>query len=130
MGMQRWLGLSVVVVGLSLGTGCSTPSDEDQARLAELEAEARRMDAALDTVEERLLGSQAMLQTWQELGRRHQQVTQLHCQSSDAHMVARMKHYEKMEERGRQLRRRSSVAAVDSTVLTSGKAAKRQHGAN
>ncbi|WZX19927.1 hypothetical protein NVS55_01990 [Myxococcus stipitatus] len=128
MGMQRWLGL-LVGVGVAVTTGCSTPSEEARARLAALEAEAEQMDAVLDNVEERLLGNQAMLQTWQELGRRHQEVTQLHCQTSDAHMLARMKHYEKMEERVRQSRRRSSVAAVD-TVLTSGKVPKRQRGAN
>ncbi|NTX05477.1 hypothetical protein HUA74_28335 [Myxococcus sp. CA051A] len=129
MGMQRWLGLSVVVVGLSVTTGCSTPSEESQERLAALEAEAEQLDAVLDNVEERLLGNQAMLQTWQEMGRRHQEVTQLHCQTSEPHMLARMKHYEKMEERVKQMRRRSSVAAVD-TVLTSGKSSKRQRGAN
>ncbi|WP_371878239.1 hypothetical protein [Myxococcus landrumensis] len=126
--MQRWLGL-LVGVGVVVTTGCSMPSDEARARLAALEAEAEQMDAVLDNVEERLLGNQAMLQTWQELGRRHQEVTQLHCQTSDAHMLARLKHYEKMEERVRQSRRRSSVAAVD-TVLTSGKVPKRQRGAN
>ncbi|MCP3063015.1 hypothetical protein LXT21_29990 [Myxococcus sp. K38C18041901] len=128
MGMQRWLGLSVVV-GLVMTTGCSTPSEESRERLAVLEAEAEELDAVLDSVEERLLGNQAMLQTWQELGRRHQEVTQLHCQTSEPHILARMKHYEKMEERVRQTHRRSSVAAVD-PVLTSGKSSKSQHGAN
>ena len=123
-----WLGLTVAAVGLSLGTGCMSPSPEAEARLAALEAEGEEMDTALDTVEARLLGNQAMLQTWQELGRRHQEVTQLHCQTSDAHLVAMMKHYNKQEEKGRQLRRRrSGVAAVDSTVLTSGKASKRRN---
>lgn len=126
MGIRRkWLGVSMAAVGLLLGTGCSGPSPEDEARLAALEAEGEEMDSALDSVEERLLGNQAMLQTWQELGRRHQDVTQLHCQSADSHMVALMKHFEKQEEKGRQLRRRGrGVAAVD-TVLTSGKASKR-----
>ncbi|MFP2931695.1 hypothetical protein ACLESO_42240 [Pyxidicoccus sp. 3LG] len=124
MGIRRmWLGLAVAAVGLSVGTGCSSPDDaESEARLAALEAEAEEMDTVLDSVEERLLGNQAMLQTWQEMGRRHQQVTQLHCQTADAHMVALMKHYEKQDEKARQLKRRrsGSVAAVD-TVLTSGK---------
>ncbi len=70
-----------------------------------------------------MLGNQAMLQTWQEMGRRHQQVTQLHCQTSDAHLTALMKHYDKQEEKARQMKRRR-VAAVD-TVLTSGKSAPR-----
>ncbi|NOJ80571.1 MULTISPECIES: hypothetical protein [Myxococcus] len=119
---RRWLGLSMAM-GLSLGTGCMSPSQEAQERLAALEAEGEAMDAVLDSVEERLLGNQAMLQTWQELGRRHQQVTQLHCETSDPHMVAMMKHYKKQEDRARQLKRRGSgVASVDKAVLTSGKA--------
>ncbi|QDE65845.1 hypothetical protein [Myxococcus xanthus] len=119
---RRWLGLSMVM-GLSLGTGCMSPSQEAQERLSALEAEGEAMDAVLDSVEERLLGNQAMLQTWQELGRRHQQVTQLHCETSDPHMVAMMKHYKKQEDRARQLKRRGSgVASVDKAVLTSGKA--------
>ncbi len=122
---RKWLGMSMTAaVGLFLGTGCMSPSPEAEQRLAALEAEGEEMDDALDSVEERLLGNQAMLQTWQELGRRHQDVTQLHCQTADAHMVALMKHYEKQEEKGRQMKRRRSVAAVD-TVLTSGKAPKR-----
>lgn len=124
---RTWLGLALAAVGLSVGTGCMSPPPEAEARLAALEAEGEEMDSALDSVEERLLGNQAMLQTWQELGRRHQEVTQLHCQTADAHLVALMKHYDKQEQKGRQLRRRRSngVAAVDSTVLTSGKAPKR-----
>lgn len=127
MGIRRkWLGVSMTAaVGLLLGTGCMSPSPEAEQRLAALEAEGEEMDTALDSVEERLLGNQAMLQTWQELGRRHQDVTQLHCQTADAHLVALMKHYEKQEAKGRQLKRRRSVASVDSTVLTSGKAPKR-----
>ncbi|WP_426756457.1 hypothetical protein [Myxococcus sp. Y35] len=100
-----------------------SPSQEAQERLAVLEAEGKAMDEVLDSVEERLLGNQAMLQTWQELGRRHREVTQLHCESSNPHMVAMMKHYKKLEDRARQLRRRrGGVAAVDTSVLTSGKA--------
>ncbi len=122
MGIRRkWLGLSAVM-GLFLATGCASSSQEAQERLAVLEAEGEAMDAVLDSVEERLLGNQAMLHRWQELGRRHQEVTQLHCESSDPHMVAMMKHYKKQEDRARQLRRRrGGVAAVDTSVLTSGK---------
>lgn len=123
MGIRRkWLGLAVASVGLSLATGCMSPSPEAEARLAALEAEEKQMDIVLDSVEERLLGNQAMLQTWEEMGRRHQQVTQLHCQAANSHVAGLMKHYEKMEEKARMLkRRRGTVAAVDA-VLTSGKA--------
>jgi hypothetical protein len=121
-----WLGLGVAAVALSLSTGCMSPSQEAEERLAALEAEGQEMDIVLDSVEERLLGNQAMLQTWQEMGRRHQQVTQLHCQTSNSHLMALMQHYDKQEEKARQMKRRR-VASVDSTVLTSGKASQRSN---
>lgn len=129
MGIRRmWLGLAVAAMGLSLGTGCEASSEEADARLAVLEAEAQELDVVLDSVEERLLGNQAMLQTWQEMGRRHQQVSALHCQTAEPHMVARMAHYEKLEEKVRQnKRRRSDSVAANSTMLTSGTSSKRSN---
>lgn len=123
MGERRggWLGLVLAAVALS--TGCAEPPGDGAERLAALEAEGRQMDQALDDVETRLLGNQAQLMTWQELGRRHKQVSALHCQNSDAHMEAILKHYQRQEEKTRNLKRR--VAAVDSSMLTSGKAPKR-----
>lgn len=123
MGERRggWLGL--VLAAVSLATGCAEPPADGAERLAVLEVEARQMDEALDTVETRLLGNQAALMTWQELGRRHQQVSALHCQNSDTHMQAILKHYQRQEEKARNMKRR--VAAVDSSMLTSGKAPKR-----
>jgi hypothetical protein len=116
-----WLGLAFM--GVSLFTGCATtPPPEAEQRLAALESEAQQMDALLDDVETRLLGNQAMLLTWQELGRRHKQVSAVHCQHANSHMEAIVKHHNRQEEKARQLKRRR-VAAVDAAVLTSGKAA-------
>lgn len=123
MGERRggWLGLVLAAVALS--TGCAEPPSDGAERLAALEAEGKQMDQALDDVETRLLGNQAQLMTWQELGRRHKQVSALHCQNADTHMEAILKHYQRQEEKTRGLKRR--VAAVDSSMLTSGKAPKR-----
>jgi hypothetical protein len=68
-----------------------------------------------------------MLTMWEEMGRRHQQVSAIQCKVADEHLVAIMQHYDKMEEKARKLRRRAngsgdSVASAESTVLTSGKA--------
>jgi hypothetical protein len=117
-----WLGLAFI--GVSLSAGCATPPEESESerRLASLEAEGREMDAALDTVETRLLGNQANLMLWQELGRRHQQVSAIACENANFHMEGMMRHLEHQEEKARKLKGR--VAAVD-TVLTSGKAPKR-----
>ncbi|WP_224368010.1 hypothetical protein [Hyalangium versicolor] len=117
----RGMALGVSVLALSLSTGCFEPPADAEARLAELEAEGQKMDAALDTVEERLLGNQARMHLWQELGERHQQVSAIHCKHADANLAAILEHEARQEEKARRLKRGHSVAAVDSTVLTSGK---------
>lgn len=118
-----WLGLAFIGVSLSAGCASAPEPSESERRIAALEAEGREMDAALDTVETRLLGNQANLMLWQELGRRHQEVSAVACQNANFHMEGMMRHIEHQEEKSRKLRGR--VAAVDSTVLTSGKAPKR-----
>jgi hypothetical protein len=122
MAGKQGMGVGLAVLTLALSSACAEPPPDAEARLAALEAEGRQMDAALDAVEERLLGNQAQVHLWQELGRRHQQVSAVHCQHADIHMAAMLEHHEKQEEKARQLRKRRRVAAVDSTVLTSGKA--------
>ena len=118
---MRGLALGVSVVALSLSAGCAEPPPEAEARLAALEAEGQQMDAALDTVEDRLLGNQARVHLWQELGERHQQVSAIHCKHAHGNVEAIIEHEEKQEEKARKLKRSHSVASVDSTVLTSGK---------
>jgi len=116
--------LALSVVALALMAGCARPPPDAEARLAALEAEGEKMDAALDTVEERLLGNQARMHLWQELAVRHKSVSAVHCQHADANLAAMLAHHEKQEEKARKLRRRRHVAAVDAMVLTSGKTAK------
>src|SRR5687767_7222315 len=122
---KRGLALSVGVVALALSAGCAEPPPDAEARLAALEAEGEKMDAALDTVEERLLGNQARVHLWQELGERHKYVSAVHCKHADANMAAMLEHQEKQEQKARKLKRRRHVAAVDAMVLTSGKAPQR-----
>lgn len=118
MGQRAWAKRAVVVAAAwVLCTGCSAGlAPEEQARLDALEADAQAMDVALDTVEERLLGSQAMVQTWQELGRRHQQVTEIHCRHADRNMMVLLQQMERQTEKARGLKRRR----VASAVFTSG----------
>ncbi|ADO75864.1 hypothetical protein [Stigmatella aurantiaca] len=123
---KRAIGLGMAALALSGSTGCFSPPPDAEARLLALEAEGQKMDEALDTVEERLLGSQAQVQLWQELGRRHRQVSAVHCQHADEHTTAILAHQQKQEEKAR-LNKRRSVAAVDTAVLTSGKVAQSGH---
>nr|WP_199741758.1 hypothetical protein [Corallococcus sp. CA047B] len=124
MGMRRmWLGLTAVVGLAVVSTGCGGPTPEDaEARLAVLEAEGKQMDQALDAVEDRLMGSQGRLAMWSELGRRHQEVSVVQCKVADAHLAAIMKHYDKQDQKARTVKQRNSMASVDTSVLTSGKA--------
>jgi hypothetical protein len=118
----RGLALGMGVVALALMAGCAQPPQDAEARLAALEAEGKKMDEALDNVEERLLGNQARMHLWQELGERHKYVSAVHCQHADANLAAMLEHQEKQEEKARKLKRRRHVASVDATLLTSGTA--------
>ena len=118
-GTRHW-GLGLAAVALWLASGCGAPPEEAEARLAELQAEEKRMDEALDAVETRLLGNQSTLHLWQELGRRHQEVSAIQCRVADEHLVSMVKHLEKQEAKARQAHKRRRMAAVDSTILTSG----------
>jgi Skp family chaperone for outer membrane proteins len=118
---KRGLALSVGVLALALSAGCAQPPPDAEARLAALEAEGKKMDAALDNVEERLLADQARMHLWQELGERHKSVSAIHCKHADANLAAMLEHQEKQEEKARKLKRRRHVASVDAVMLTSGK---------
>ncbi len=114
---RRW-GLGLAAVALWLASGCAEPPDDAEARLAQLEAEDKLMDAALDTVETRLLGNQSKLHLWQEMERRHEQVSAIQCRVADDHLMAIAKHYEKQEAKARQLGKRRRMASADAAVLT------------
>lgn len=114
---RRW-GLGLAAVALWLASGCVAPPEDAEARLAQLQAEEERMDAALDEVETRLLGNQSKLHLWQEMERRHEQVSAIQCRVADEHLLAIAKHYEKQEAKARQLARRRRMAAMDAAVLT------------
>ncbi|MGZ3459395.1 MAG: hypothetical protein ACXU86_12935 [Archangium sp.] len=115
-GTRRWrLGLTVVALGLA--SGCAAPADDAQARLAEDQAEEKRLDAAFDAMETRLLANQARMHLWQELGERHQQVSAIQCRVTDEHLLGIARNLEHQEEKARQLPKRRRMA--EATVLTS-----------
>lgn len=117
---RMWLGLAAVA-GFAMSTGCGQSHEDSEARLAALEAEGKQMDQALDAVEDRLLGSQGRLAMWNELGRRHQEVSAIQCKVADAHMAAILKHEDKQNQKARMVKRPNPMASVDTSVLTSGK---------
>ncbi|WP_375769928.1 hypothetical protein NR798_03300 [Archangium gephyra] len=114
---RRW-GLGLAAMALWLASGCAEPPEDAEARLAQLEAEDKLMDAALDTVETRLLGNQSKLHLWQEMERRHEQVSAIQCRVADEHLMAIAKQYEKNEAKARQLAKRRRMASAEAAVLT------------
>lgn len=83
----------------SLGLGaCARPALENEPRLVEMQAEADRMDAALDSVEDKLLGNQMRLHLWSELAERHRAVSEVACRTNLAHIESISRHFEKTEE--------------------------------
>ncbi|PTL84597.1 hypothetical protein DAT35_05880 [Vitiosangium sp. GDMCC 1.1324] len=117
---MRRKGLGLAAAVLWLASGCAAPPEDAEARLAELQAEDERMDAALDEVETRLLGNQSMMHLWAELGRRHQEVSAIQCRVADEHLMGMAKNLEHQQEKARRLKKGRSMASVDSSVLTSG----------
>jgi hypothetical protein len=111
--------LGLAAVALWLASGCAEPPVGAEARLAEDQAEEKRMDAALDEVETRLLGNQSKLHLWQELGERHQQVSAIQCRVADEHLMGMVKNLEHQERKARENQRRRRMASVESAVLTS-----------
>ena len=114
-GTRRWrLAGAMVVLWLTSGCVVDFPQDEAQARLALLEEDEQRMDAAFDAVEVRLLGNQARMHLWQELEQRHGQVSAIQCQVSEEHLKGMANLLRRQEEKARAQRMASA-----STVLSS-----------
>ena len=105
--------VAVLLLGGAM-SGCEVSAEESQARLARLEADEQRMDAALDAIEVRLLGNQAQLHLWGEMERRHGQVSAIQCQVSQEHLKGMAEFLRRQEEKERLQR----MASAD-TVLSS-----------
>jgi hypothetical protein len=106
---RRWAGL--VVVAAALG-GCGPGPQEVTGRRQALVDTSAELDQALDTLEERLLTSQARVRLWQDLGERHRTVTAVACQNVEGHVQAMARHLEKQESKARRARRRPPSPAL------------------
>lgn len=75
------------LLALSGLTGCLSGgySADERSRLVAMEADGKALSASADALEERLMGSQAALEMWSELGRRHQSVSAMACNNQTAH---------------------------------------------
>ncbi len=88
--------------------GCVPEPADAAERLAELKRQGAELDAATETLEERLLGNQANLHLWQELARRHRNVSEIATINNSEHLAAMVKMIDKQHEKARKLKRKRS----------------------
>ena len=94
--------VSALLVALAAAaSGCGALSPSAAERLAQMKAQGAELDRALDEVEERLLGNQAQVHLWQEMARRHQQVSAVACDNLTGHAVAMAKRVDVRQEKRR-----------------------------
>jgi hypothetical protein len=111
--VRVWALLAVLAAA---GLACDQ-SPRAAERLSRLNAQGAEMERALEDVEERLLGNQARVHMWEEMGRRHQHVSALACENVSAHVVEMTKrldlqHEKRRVRRGRHPGRSPAMSAV------------------
>ncbi len=84
-GMERRgfrVGVGCCVLGLAVASGCVKAPPESAQRLAETKKAEIELEIQLSQLEDRLLGAQAAVHMWQEIGRRHEQVSVVACENA------------------------------------------------
>jgi len=110
---MEWPGFRVGVVGWMVGlvvsAGCAKPPADAALRLAETKKNEVELEHQLSQLEERLLGAQAAVHLWQEIGRRHEQVSVVACENAGRHLEDVARHLEHQDPRQRLARRAPSA---------------------
>lgn len=118
----RWVATWALGASLALPTGCLKPSTEASQRLQRVRQEGAKMDAAFDSLEERMLGNSANLAMWNEMARRHQSVSQIACENLDEHLRDMARNLERQQNKEAALKRRlASASGVRGGFATSSK---------
>lgn len=113
-GGVRWGWGLAALASFASAAGCAKPPAGAEARLAEVKQEAVQMDQALDLLEERLLGSQSNLQLWDEMARRHRNVSALACENAEEHLKEMARSQERQV--GKRGLKRRQVASVEPAI--------------
>ena len=118
MGGNRRVPLAAIWVSALLSGGCFSAPESAVARLSEVQNDGKELHRSVEELEERLLGLQANVQLWQELARRHRQVSAIAIANQSEHLQAMLKLYTEQEEKARKRRKRRAApqASVSSTV--------------
>ena len=122
-----WVVAAVVAVG-PLAAGCDVgPSREEEARrLEEIARDGDALTQAADDLEDRMLADQSNLLLWQELARRHKQVSAIATVNHSEHFSSMVELLEHQAEKARKLKRHHEAEAeADEPVLDDGAPAER-----
>ena len=95
------VGTAGWIVGLVVSASCAKPPAEAVLRLAETKKSEVELEQQLSQLEERLLGAQAAVHLWQEIGRRHGQVSAVACENASRHLEGIARHLEHQEVKQR-----------------------------
>lgn len=98
-----------MAAALGMGAaGCAGgPSAAEEAqRLEAIQRDGAALSQAADELEDRMLADQANLLLWQELARRHQQVSVVVTRTQMEHFSSMVELLEHQEEKARKLKRR------------------------
>lgn len=98
-------------IGL-LGTGCFEPPPESLARLEAVKAEGDALEAKIEKIEDRFLWTQSNVMLWDELARRHKQISAIAVTNQGSHFNEMVRKMEDQAEKARRLKR-SRVAQAE-----------------
>lgn len=106
------VGVGCCVLGLVAASGCVRAPAESAQRLVETKKSEIELEQQLSQLEDRLLGAQAAVHMWQEIGRRHEQVSGLACENAERHLEGIAKHFEHQDWKQRASQRRLATAKL------------------
>jgi hypothetical protein len=104
------LGVGCCVLGLVAAPGCVKALPESAQRLVETKKSEIELEEQLSQLEERLLGAQAAVHMWQEIRRRHEQVSGVACENAERHLEGIFNHFEHQDEKQHAGHRRVATA--------------------
>lgn len=79
--------VGLVLLGVAFAACQASPPTDAQARLASVEAEGQALTQAADGLEARLLAGRSALAHWEEMARRHREVSAVACRVNEGHQL-------------------------------------------
>lgn len=118
LGVRAAAGAVALMMSVVGSTGCFDAPTETKERLASVKAQGEDLGAALDGIEERLLGNQATVKLWNEMAWRHRGVSEVACENLATHAESIEKFMQKEKKKTRRRTRVAHDVASASTTTT------------